>query len=102
MASPHRLSDKSTTYVAELTSSTTVLAAPGLVSAIGLRANGGAATFDLVDAATAVSTPVVWSIGALNSGGSQQIAFSPPIRLGTGIRAVLSANSKAYIAYRAE
>ena len=55
---------------------------------------------DLVDAATAVSTPVAWGIGALNSGGSQAVSFSPPVRLGTGLRAVLSANSQAYIAYR--
>ena len=102
MASHLHLADKATTYVAQLTSTATVLAVPGLVSAIGLRASGGAATMDLVDAATAVSTPVVWGIGALNSGGSQAVTFSPPIRLGTGIRVVLSVNAQAYVAYRAE
>lgn len=102
MAKSHDWSKTAMVPITEITATATVLAAPGFVSFVTIQGNGvnADAKVLLVNASTAVSTPVITTIGPGKGYGHK--TFTPPIYMDTGIRLVISGTggtvSLAYLA----
>ena len=88
----------------EATATGYVIQVHGYVSYLALRGTAAAdQTVLLVDAATAVSTPVKMELAALAGDLTPSITFNPPIRMATGIRLVIAGTTpKVYIGYTTE